>query len=153
MSKSIAPVIGVALGLSSAWLIAACAAGPAPFLLPQHNRPAVGASTFATGGRVAFDGRCVWLEEEGGASANLVWPATFRAMAPPLAIIGESGRAIIHEGDTVELAYSEGPVAIPGCPARGAALLVGEISSVNDEDWPDGAPNVAPPGRPPGNPH
>jgi hypothetical protein len=120
--------------------------------LAQHNLPAQGASSIATGGRIAFDGRCIWLESEGGGHANLLWPAAFRAMAPPLEILGASGRAIIHEGDTVELGVMEGRAAIPGCPVR-AVFLVGELDSVNGEEWPDGAPSVPTPGRPPGNPH
>lgn len=144
--------VGVAsLGLAAAISLSACAQGPVPFRLPQHNVPAEGASGVGTGGRIAFDGWCVWLESEGGGAVNLLWPATFRAMAPPLEIIGVSGRPIIHEGDTVELGVVDGRAAIPGCPVRGV-FLVGEISSVNGEQWPDGAPNIPPPGRPPGNP-
>ena len=139
------------LGLAAAISLGACATGPAPFRLPQHNVPAEGASVLATGGRIAFDGRCVWLEQDGG-QANLVWPATFRAMAPPLEILGASGRAIIHEGDTVDIGFAEGQAAIAGCPVR-AVLLVGEIDSVNGEEWPDGAPAPPPRDHPPGNPH
>jgi hypothetical protein len=145
------PIVGVTLGLSTVMLFGACQAGPAPFRLPQHDRTAQGASGVATGGRIAFDGRCIWLEQDGG-QANLLWPASFRAVAPPLAILGESGRAIIHEGDTVDLGVADGRGAIPGCPVRGV-FLVGEISSVNGVEWPDGAPNVPTPGRPAGNPH
>ena len=143
----------VLLGLSAATALGACATGPGPvpFRLPQHNVPAQGAGGVATGGRIVFDGWCVWLESEGGGQVNLLWPSTFRAMAPPLQILGASGRAIIHEGDTVELGVTDARGAVPGCLVRGV-FLVGEISSVNGEQWPDGAPNVPPPGGPPGNP-
>jgi hypothetical protein len=140
------------LGLSAAISFGACATGAMPFRLPQHNIPAQGASGLATGGRIAFDGQCVWLESDGGGKANLLWPATFRAMAPPLEIRGASGQAIIHEGDTVELGVMDGHAAIPGCPVRGV-FLVGEIDSVNGVEWPDGAPAPPPRGNPPGNPH
>jgi hypothetical protein len=140
----------VAFGLASAVTLQACAMDPAPFRLPQHHLPAIAASAVATGGQIAFDGRCVWLDGD-GADANLVWPNTFRAIALPLEIFGGSGRAIIHDGDSVELGVADGHAAIPGCPVR-AVFLVGEISSVNGEAWPDGAPNLPPPGRPPGRP-
>ena len=137
------------LWLSAAIFVSACAQGPLPFRLPQHNFQDAGG--VATGGRIAFDGRCVWLESEGGGTANLLWPATFRAIGPPLEIIGASGRGIIHAGDTVELGVDDARAAIPGCPDR-LAFLVGEILSVNGVQRPDGAQNVPPPGRPPGNP-
>jgi hypothetical protein len=140
----------VAFGLASAVLLQACAKGPSLFHLPQHHLPAIAASAVATGGRIAFDGRCVWLDDD-GADANLVLPSTFRAIALPLEIFGGSGRAIIHDGDSVELGVADGHAAIPGCPVR-VVFLVGEISSVNGEAWPDGAPNLPPPGRPPGDP-
>jgi hypothetical protein len=139
------------LGLAAAISLGGCATGPVPFRLPQHNVPGEGASGVATGGRIVFDGWCVWLESEGGGQVNLLWPAPFRALAPPLEILGASGRPIIHEGDTVELGVTDGRAAISGCPVRGV-FLVGEIDSVNGEKWPDGEPNVPPPGRPPGNP-
>ena len=137
------------LGLAAAILLSGCAQGPTVFRLPVHNLPSPGG--MASGGRIAFDGRCVWLKFDGGGDVNLVWPATFRAIGPPLEIIGASGRGIIHEGDVVELGIMDGRAAIPDCPDRGV-FLVGEISSVNGEQWPDGAPKVEPPGRPPGNP-
>jgi hypothetical protein len=137
------------LWLSAAISLAACTRGPTVFQLPVHNLPSPGG--MASGGRIAFDGECVWLEFDGGGEVNLVWPATFRAIGPPLEIIGSSGRGIIHDGDVVELGIMDGRAAIPGCPARGV-FLVGEISAVNGEPWPDGAPKVPPPGRPPGNP-
>ena len=101
-----------------------------------------------------FYGRLFGFEvvgKEMGGQANLLWPSSFRAVAPPLAILGESGRAIIHEGDTVDLGVADGRGAIPGCPVRGV-FLVGEISSVNGEEWPDGAPAPPPRDHPPGNP-
>ncbi len=137
------------LWLSAAISLGSCAEGPTVFRLPLHNFPTAG--SIGTGGRIAFDGQCVWLKADGGGEANLLWPATFRAIGPPLEIIGASGRGIIHEGDVVELGVTDGQAAIPGCPARGV-FLVGEVDSVNGQDEPDGTHNVPPPGRPPGNP-
>lgn len=132
-----------ALGLAFALGVVACSPLPAAFRLPQHNVPAVGASAVATGGTIRFDGRCVWLEHEGGGTANLLWPAGFSATASPLEIRSTSGRVIIREDDLVELGVSEATIGVPGCPARGA-WLVGEVSKVGDVAWPDSQPQ---PGR------
>ncbi len=136
------PTAGLKLGVAALCFAAAlglgaCSPLPTAFHLPQHNVPAIGASGVATGGTIRFDGRCVWLEHDGGGSANLLWPAGFSAVAPPLQIRGTSGRVIIRENDLVELGVSEAVVGVPGCPARGT-WLVGEVSKVGDTEWPDG---------------
>ena len=127
------------LGLGVALVASACATLPTPFELPRHNIPGQGASAVATGGTIRFDGRCIWLDDEGGGSANLLWPASYAATAPTLEIRGTSGKVIIREGDVVELGVSESHVSVPGCPVR-AVWLVGEVSKVGDVSWPDGAP-------------
>src|SRR6266545_3757536 len=115
------------VSLSIAVVTASCAGPtPSPVSLAHHALPAIAASGVATGGIIRFDGRCVWLETETGAS-NLIWPARFLAVAPPLAVIGLSGRVIVREGDTVELGVSDAKQMVPGCPAR-AAFFIGEIS-------------------------
>ena len=82
-----------------------------------------------------------------GHEANLIWPAGFRAFAPPLTIIGLSGEPIIREGDEVALGVAETKLQVQGCPTR-ASLLVGEISSVNGIAWPDGTPAPPPVSKP-----
>jgi hypothetical protein len=120
-------------------LVACGAPAPAPFELPRHNQPAVAATGVATGGILRFDGRCAWLEQETG-GANLIWPSGYRAVAPPLQIIGLSGSVVAREGDRLDLGVRDANVVVPGCPTRGA-VLVGELSRVNGTPWPDGAPN------------
>jgi hypothetical protein len=129
--------------------VAACGAPePVPFELPHHNQPAVAVSGVGTGGILKFDGRCVWLESESSAS-NLIWPSGFRALAPPLQIVGLSGRVVAREGDRLELGVADARAGVPGCPARGGAFLVGELTKVNGTPWPDGEPSLPPPHPPP----
>jgi hypothetical protein len=109
-----------------------------PFKLPQHQFPAAAMSGVASGGVIQFDGRCVWLKTDSGAS-NLIWPGGFSALAPPLAIVGASGRIIMRDGDTVELGVGDADRGVPGCPVRGT-FYVGEVSGVNGVPWPDGEP-------------
>ena len=104
-------------------------------------------SATETGGRIRFDGTCVSLDFGGGHAANLIWPIGFQAVAPPLTIIGLSGRPIVKEGDDVSLGIAEIAVAVPGCPAR-ASYLIGEVSSVNGVAWPDGTPAPPPVSKP-----
>src|SRR4051794_5520830 len=91
------------LCICAAVAIESCATpSPVPLPLPHHDFPAVAVSGVATGGVIRFDGRCIWLESESSAS-NLIWPASFRAVGPPLEIVGASGRVIVRDRDVVEL--------------------------------------------------
>jgi hypothetical protein len=127
----------VVLCLTLAALVGGCGTpGPVPLALPHHNFPAIAVTGVATGGVIRFDGRCVWLESESGTS-NLIWPTSYRAVAPPLAIFGASGRVIVGDGDRVELGVGDAKEGVPGCPARGG-FYVGEVSRVNGLPWPDG---------------
>src|SRR4051812_35290268 len=85
----------VALSGCAAALAACGKPPPVPVALPHHNFPDVAVSGVATGGVIRFDGHCAWLESESG-SSNLIWPTDFHATAPPLAIYGHSGLAILH---------------------------------------------------------
>ncbi len=116
--------------------------------LSTHGLSGQQVGGIASGGRISFDGRCVSLDYGNGHSTNLVWPETFRALAPPLMIFGASGRLIIREGDEVELGVSDGNQPVPGCPQRGV-FLVGEVTTVNGLRWPDGPP-APPPTKKPG---
>jgi hypothetical protein len=139
-SESEIPAGGLlVLGLTLGIVVSSCGGpDPLPFALPRHNFPAAAMSGVATGGVIRFDGRCIWLESESG-SSNLIWPAGYHAFAPPLAIVGTSGRVIVRDGDTVELGVGDANEGVPGCPPRGA-FYVGEVSLVNGVSWPDGEP-------------
>lgn len=127
---------GIAVAVALAAL--SCSPSALAFALPRHNVPAQGASGVATEGTIRFDSRCVWLEFDGGA-ANLLWPESFSATAPPLEIRGVTGKVVIREGDEVVLGVSEARALVPGCPGR-PVWLVGEIASVNGVTGPDDPP-------------
>ena len=134
------PRFPVALIAVAAVAVMACNAARTEFELPRHGLDDAG--SIGSGGIVRFDGRCVWLDADGGAM-NLVWPRQFRALTGPLEIFGASGVAIIREGDQVDLGVSERPRLVAGCPDRGT-FLVGEVGAVNGVKWPDGAPKLHP---------
>src|SRR4051794_13101300 len=131
-------------------VIGACTFLGPRFEMPTSNRPAAAAGE-ATGGRIAMDGRCVFLAGDNGPAANLLWPPGYVATGPPLAIEGPSGEIVLRGGDEVTLGVEElGVRAVAGCPIR-VTWAIGEIVEVNG-DQPAGPVNPQAT-KVPGHPH
>ena len=111
--------------------------------LPTHPfGPSI--DSVAYEGTLAFENPCLFLTAA-GRSVNVLWPAGYRRVGHPPAVVRDDGEVIARAGDAVVIggapadvvggASAGGPIAPPGCPRRDG-LLVGLILTVNGVEVP-----------------
>lgn len=124
--------------LAFACLILACAPVEEGVELPEHSfGPNI--DSVAYEGVLAFDQPCLFLTR-GGDALNMLWPAGYRLVGNPPAVVRDDGVVMARVGDSVTIGGAPADVvggaqegleiAPPGCPPR-LGLLVGLIDSVN----------------------